>query len=159
MATELSLSKTRSPILIGQHCPVQRCNNSSMQGNIRCAEHFITFMKKIVEHLKARLHMISRPESGVTSEIPLAFLHRMVTTDMRLSSLVRRLQVPNLDGYNALIIVADFTSLVATYLEGILHFAVIMEPDVGSGGNCGPGNNPGIQLACLNLLVPCHWPL
>jgi DNA excision repair protein ERCC-2 len=34
-------------------------------------------MKKIVEHLKARLRNIAGPNGGVTCETPLAFLHRM----------------------------------------------------------------------------------
>jgi len=140
----------------------------SVPGNIRRAEHFIAFMKKIVEHLKARLRTTTSGGPGgsvVTSETPLAFLHRMVTTTSleakplkfayaRLSSLLRTLQVPNLDDYDALTDVADFASLVATYSEGLPRFAIIMEPDVGFGGSAAPGgtggDNPGIQLACLD---------
>mmetsp|Transcript_21455 Transcript_21455/g.46613 ORF Transcript_21455/g.46613 Transcript_21455/m.46613 type:complete len:871 (-) Transcript_21455:228-2840(-) len=129
--------------------------NESVPGNIRRAEHFIAFMKKIVEHLKARLRTVAGPSGGVTSETPLAFLHRMITTTSleakplkftysRLSSLLRTLQVPNLDDFNALTNVADFASLVATYSEGLPRFAIIMEPNVGG------TPNPGIQLACLD---------
>lgn len=129
--------------------------NESVPGNIRRAEHFIAFMKKIVEHLKARLRTVTGPSGGVTSETPLAFLHRMITTTSleakplkfsysRLSSLLRTLQVPNLDDFNALTDVADFASLVATYSEGLPRFAIIMEPTVGG------TPNPGIQLACLD---------
>jgi len=127
----------------------------SVPGNIRRAEHFVAFMKKIVEHLKARLRTVSGPTGGVTSETPLAFLHRMITTTSleakplkfahsRLSSLLRTLQVPNLDDFNALTDVADFASLVATYSEGLPRFAIIMEAAVGG------TPNPGIQLACLD---------
>ena len=129
--------------------------NESVPGNIRRAEHFIAFMKKIVEHLKTRLRTVSGPSGGVTSETPLAFLHRMITTTSleakplkfsysRLSSLLRTLQVPNLDEFNALTDVADFASLVATYSEGLPRFAIIMEPTVGGTPNA------GIQLACLD---------
>ena len=129
--------------------------NESVPGNIRRAEHFIAFMKKIVEHLKARLRTVTGPSGGVTSETPLAFLHRMITTTSleakplkfsysRLSSLLRTLQVPNLDDFNALTDVADFASLVATYSEGLPRFAIIMEPTVEG------TPNPGIQLACLD---------
>ena len=129
--------------------------NESVPGNIRRAEHFIAFMKKIVEHLKARLRTVAGPSGGVTSETPLAFLHRMITTTSleakplkfsysRLSSLLRTLQVPNLDDFNALTDIADFASLVATYSEGLPRFAIIMEPTVGG------TPNPGIQLACLD---------
>ncbi|KAL9180696.1 hypothetical protein ACHAXT_011149 [Thalassiosira profunda] len=127
----------------------------SVPGNIRRAEHFVAFMKKIVEHLKARLRTVTGPRGGVTSETPLAFLHRMVTTTSleakplkfaysRLSSLLRTLQVPNLDEFNALTDVADFASLVSTYSEGLPRFAIIMEPTVEG------GPDPGIQLACLD---------
>jgi DNA excision repair protein ERCC-2 len=51
--------------------------NEAVPGNIRRAEHFVGFMKKIVEHLKARLRNIAGPNGGVTCETPLAFLHRM----------------------------------------------------------------------------------
>lgn len=129
--------------------------NESIPGNIRRAEHFVAFMKKIVEHMKARLRTVAGPRGGVTSETPLAFLHRMITTTSleakplkfahsRLSSLLRTLQVPNLDEFNALTDVADFASLVSTYSEGLPRFAIIMEPNVEG------GPNPGIQLACLD---------
>jgi len=132
--------------------------NEAVPGNIRRAEHFISFMKKIVEHLKTRLLTVAGPRGGVISETPLAFLHRMITTTSleakplkfaysRLSSLLRTLQVPNLDDYNALTDVADFASLVATYSEGLPKFAIIMEPN----GSSIPGaSDPVIQLACLD---------
>eukprot|EP01082_Thalassiosira_pseudonana_P015808 g13869.t1 g13869 contig9:633108-635683(+) len=132
--------------------------NEAVPGNIRRAEHFIAFMKKIVEHLKTRLRAVSGPRGGVISETPLAFLHRMITTTSleakplkfaysRLSSLLRTLQVPNLDDFNALTDVADFASLVATYAEGLPRFAIIMEPN----GSSIPGAlDPVIQLACLD---------
>ena len=132
--------------------------NEAVPGNIRRAEHFISFMKKIVEHLKSRLRTVSGPRGGVISETPLAFLHRMITTTSleakplkfaysRLSSLLRTLQVPNLDDHNALTDVADFASLVATYSEGLPRFAIIMEPN----GSSIPGaSDPVIQLACLD---------
>jgi DNA excision repair protein ERCC-2 len=132
--------------------------NEAVPGNIRRAEHFISFMKKIVEHLKTRLRTVAGPRGGVISETPLAFLHRMITTTSleakplkfaysRLSSLLRTLQVPNLDDYNALADVADFASLVATYSEGLPRFAIIMEPN----GSSIPGSSdPVIQLACLD---------
>lgn len=115
-------------------------------------------MKKVVEHLKARLQSVAGPSGCVRSETPLAFLHRMTNgTSLeakplrfaysRLSSLLRTLQVSNLDDYNALTDVADFSSLLATYSEGVAKFAVIMEPN----GSSIPGAiDPVIQLACLD---------
>lgn len=132
--------------------------NEAVPGNIRRAEHFIGFMKKLVEHLKARLKTVAGPNGGVQSETPLAFLHRLINgTSLeakplkfaysRLNSLLRTLQVSNLDDFNALSDVADFASLLATYSEGIPKFAIIMEPN----GTSIPGVvDPVIQLACLD---------
>eukprot|EP00550_Attheya_septentrionalis_P001898 CAMPEP_0198285108 /NCGR_PEP_ID=MMETSP1449-20131203/4420_1 /TAXON_ID=420275 /ORGANISM="Attheya septentrionalis, Strain CCMP2084" /LENGTH=869 /DNA_ID=CAMNT_0043982371 /DNA_START=47 /DNA_END=2656 /DNA_ORIENTATION=- len=132
--------------------------NEAVPGNIRRAEHFVAFMKKIVEHLKARLRAVSGPNGGVQSETPLAFLHRMMNgTSLeakplkfaysRLASLLRTLEVSNLDDFNALTDVADFATLLSTYSDGIAKFAIIMEPN----GSSIPGaSDPVIQLACLD---------
>lgn len=133
--------------------------NESVPGNIRRAEHFIQFMKKVVEHLKTRLRSITGPNGGgVQSETPLAFLHRMTNgTSLeakplrfaysRLNSLLRTLQVSNLDEFNSLGDVADFSTLLATYSEGVAKFAIILEPN----GSSIPGAlDPCIQLSCLD---------
>jgi len=145
----------------------------AVPGNIRRAEHFVSFLKKIVEHLRARLRSLSGPAggggggavgahagtSGVLSETPLAFLHRMQTVTSleakplrfaytRLQSLLRTLRVANVDEYAAVADVADFVTLLATYSEGVARFAVIMEPH---GGHGPPGaGEPVVQLACLD---------
>jgi len=130
--------------------------NESVPGNIRRAEHFIGFMKKVVEHLKARLRAVAGPNGGVQSETPLAFLHRLTHGTAleakplrfaysRLSSLLRTLEVSNLDDFNSLTDVADLATLLATYSEGVAKFAIIMEPN----GSSIPGAiDPVIQLAC-----------
>lgn len=132
--------------------------NEAVPGNIRRAEHFIAFMKKVVEHLKARLRAVSGPNGGVQSETPLAFLHRLTHNTAlevkplkfaysRLASLLRTLEVSNLDDFNSLTDIADFATLLATYSEGVAKFAIIMEPNVSSI----PGAvDPGIKLACLD---------
>uniref|UniRef100_A0A7S3V8A6 DNA 5'-3' helicase n=2 Tax=Chaetoceros debilis TaxID=122233 RepID=A0A7S3V8A6_9STRA len=132
--------------------------NESVPGNIRRAEHFIGFMKKLVEHLKARLRTVAGPNGGVQSETPLAFLHRMMNNTSleakplkfaysRLNSLLRTLQVSNLDDFNSLSDVADFATLLSTYSEGVPRFAIILEPN----GTTIPGvTDPVIQLACLD---------
>lgn len=132
--------------------------NESVPGNIRRAEHFIQFMKKVVEHLKNRLSSITGPNGGVHSETPLAFLSRMTNgTSLeakplrfaysRLNSLLKTLQVANMDDFNSLGYVADFSTLLATYSEGVAKFAIIMEPN----GSSIPGaSDPCIQLSCLD---------
>ena len=132
--------------------------NEAVPGNIRRAEHFIGFMKKAVEHLKSRLRSVTGATGGVRSETPLAFLHRMTNgTSLeskplrfaysRLSSLLRTLQVSNLDDFNALTDVADFASLLASYSEGVAKFAIIMDPN--SSAIAG-ATDPVIQLTCLD---------
>ncbi|KAL7554735.1 hypothetical protein ACHAWF_018562 [Thalassiosira exigua] len=72
-------------------------------------------------------------------------LARMITTtNLEAKPLLRTLQVPNLDDFDALSDVADVASLVATYSEGQPRFAIIIEPNVEG------EQNPGIQLACLD---------
>jgi DNA excision repair protein ERCC-2 len=132
--------------------------NESVPGNIRRAEHFIQFMKKVVDHLKNRLKAITGPNGGVHSETPLAFLHRMTNgTSLeakplrfaysRLNSLLRTLQVANMDDFNSLGDIADFSTLLATYSEGVAKFAIIMEPN---GSNIPGASDPCIQLSCLD---------
>ena len=132
--------------------------HEAVPGNIRRAEHFISFMRKLVEHLKGRLRTVAGPNGGVESETPLAFLHRLINKTSleakplkfaysRLTSLLRTLQVSNLDDFNALTDVADFATLLSTYSEGVAKFAIIMEPNASSI----PGaSDPVLQLACLD---------
>ena len=134
--------------------PVPRLPDALVQeavpGNIRRAEHFLTFMKKVVEHLKSLLRVDSTQKQS-----PLAFLHYLQTktalevkplrfTYSRLNSLLRTLEVTHLDEYNPLQDVADFATLVATYTEG---FTVITEPQ---GSNIPGLHQPVLQLSCLD---------
>jgi len=131
----------------------------SVPGNIRKAEHFVGFMKKLVEHLKMRLKQVANDANGgVVSESPLRFLHRLKTQTMlevkplkfcydRLQSLLRCLEVTNMDEFHHLSDVADFATLLATYSTGDAKFAVILEPN----GSSIPGAiEPRLQLACLD---------
>ncbi|CAM9967486.1 unnamed protein product, partial [Phaeothamnion confervicola] len=122
----------------------------AVPGNIRRAEHFVAFMRKIVEHLKTRVRV-----QNVESETPLAFLHRLQQQTSleakplrfaysRLNSLLRTLEITGLDEYNPLQAVADFATLVSTYKDG---FAVVTEPN----GSVIPGvYEPVMQLTCLD---------
>jgi len=132
--------------------------NEAVPGNIRRAEHFVAFMKKLVEHLKNRLKVVASNDGGVVSESPMRFLHHLkLQTSLeakplkfcysRLSSLLRTLEVSNLDEFNYLSEVADFATLLSTYSEGVAKFAVILEPN----GSAIPGAlEPRLQLACLD---------
>lgn len=122
----------------------------AVPGMIRRAEHFVAFMRKILEHLKVRIQV-----QNVEVETPLAFLHKLFQattlerkplkfTYSRLTSLLRTLEVTNLDEFRPLTTVADFATLVSTYQLG---FAIVIEPT----GSLIPGvYEPILQLSCLD---------
>ncbi|EJU04718.1 DNA repair helicase [Dacryopinax primogenitus] len=103
----------------------------AIPGNIRKAEHFIAFLKRFVEYLKTRMRVLH-----VVAETPLSFLQHLKDITYierrplrfcaeRLQSLVRTLELNQLDEYFALQKVASFATLVATYEKG---FLLILEP-------------------------------
>lgn len=123
--------------------------DEAIPGNIRRAEHFIAFMRRLIEYLRTRIRV-----RNVESETPQAFLHHLnqaISMEIkpmkfcytRLNSLLRTLEVTNLEEFNALTAVADFATLVATYADG---FMLIIEPFDGTSGV----HDPVLQLACLD---------
>ncbi|CAI5733022.1 unnamed protein product [Hyaloperonospora brassicae] len=123
--------------------------DEAIPGNIRKAEHFVAFMRRLIEYLRQRIRV-----RQVESETPQAFLHHLhqaISVDIkpmkfcytRLNSLLRTLEVTNLEEFNSLTHVADFATLVATYADG---FMLVIEPfDSGSGAH-----DPVLQLSCLD---------
>lgn len=122
----------------------------AIPGNIRKAEHFVAFMRRFVEFLRTRIKV-----GHVESETPQAFLHRLnqtISLDTkpmrycysRLNSLLRTLEITNLEEFNPLVRVADFATLVATYANG---FMVLFEPFNTSMPNV---PDPLLQLVCLD---------
>ncbi|KAL0583013.1 hypothetical protein ABG067_007073 [Albugo candida] len=121
----------------------------AIPGNIRQAEHFIAFMRRLIEYLRTRLRV-----RNVESETPQAFLHHlnqvisMETKPMkfcytRLNSLLRTLEITKLEEFQALTDVANFATLLATYADG---FMLIVDPlDNASGAH-----DPVLHLACLD---------
>jgi len=131
--------------------------SEAVPGNIRRAEHFVSFLRTILTHLEQR--MISTAENDtVETETPLAFVHRLCGDThheikplkfaySRLNSLLRTLEVTSLDQYNPLQDVTDLITLVATYSKG---FAIVIEPN----GSIIPGvYEPTLQLACLDASI------
>ncbi|KAI5122977.1 hypothetical protein M0805_006856 [Coniferiporia weirii] len=103
----------------------------AVPGNIRKAEHFVSFLKRFVEYLKTRMRVLH-----VVAETPLSFLQHLKDITFierrplrfcaeRLQSLVRTLELTNLDEYASLQKVANFATLVSTYEKG---FLLILEP-------------------------------
>lgn len=122
----------------------------AVPGNIRKAEHFLALLRRFIEHLKNRCKTMH-----VVSESPVAFLQGVREATMidrkplrfcaeRLGSLVRTLELTNLDEISALQRVANFATLVSTYAKG---FLVIYEPFDDAAPTI---FNPVLHLVCLD---------
>ena len=120
----------------------------AVPGNIRRAEHFVAVLRRFVDYLKTRLQ-----STQVEQETPTAFLQHCATTPGsdgktlkfcydRLTSLLKTLEVVDMDEFNALSLVANFAALVGTYSKG---FALILEP-------C-DGRYPNIPDPCCSSRV------
>lgn len=103
----------------------------AVPGNIRKAEHFIGFLRRFVEHIKARLSV-----EKVVREDPTMFIDDLASKVMierkplrfcseRLNSLIQMLELSELDGFYALNLVASFATLLGSYDKG---FSLIIEP-------------------------------
>lgn len=105
--------------------------NEAVPGNIRRAEHFVSFLKRLIEYLKTRmkvLHVISEtPNSFLQHLQQLAFIERkpLKFCAERLSLLVRTLEVEEIEDFTALKDIASFATLISTYEDG---FLLIIEP-------------------------------
>eukprot|EP00232_Nephroselmis_pyriformis_P011466 CAMPEP_0182884768 /NCGR_PEP_ID=MMETSP0034_2-20130328/19199_1 /TAXON_ID=156128 /ORGANISM="Nephroselmis pyriformis, Strain CCMP717" /LENGTH=743 /DNA_ID=CAMNT_0025017989 /DNA_START=145 /DNA_END=2373 /DNA_ORIENTATION=+ len=122
----------------------------AVPGNIRRAEHFLGFLRRFIEYLKIRLQV-----TQVESESPTTFLTALANKMKidgktlkfcydRLSSLLKALEITDMDEHLPLQLVADFGTLVGTYAKG---FAIIIEPYDERMPNV---PDPVLQLACLD---------
>ncbi|TPX36511.1 hypothetical protein SmJEL517_g01355 [Synchytrium microbalum] len=122
----------------------------SVPGSIRRAKHFVNFMRRFVEYLKTRMRVMH-----VVAEHPSSFLQNVKELTCiekkplrfcseRLSSLVRTLELSDLEDFAGLQKVAQFATLVATYQKG---FMLILEP-FENDGDVIP--NPVLHLVCLD---------
>lgn len=125
----------------------------AVPGNIRRAEHFMAFLKRFVEYLKTRmkvLHVISEtPQSFLQHLKELTFIEKkpLRFCAERLTSLVRTLELSNIEDYQALQEVASFATLVATYDTG---FLLILEPFESDTAQV---PNPVLHLTCLDAAI------
>lgn len=103
----------------------------AVPGNIRQAEHFVNFMRRFIEYLKTRLRT-----QHVVQESPPSFLQHIFQQVCierkplrfcaeRLSSLLYTLELPDVQDYGPLTLIANFATLVSTYSKG---FTLIIEP-------------------------------
>ncbi|RIA85174.1 hypothetical protein C1645_782436 [Glomus cerebriforme] len=123
----------------------------AVPGNIRKAEHFVAFLRRFIEYLKTRMRI-----QHVVAETPISFLQHLRELtfieerplrfcSQRLTSLIRTLELSDLDEYYALHKVAAFATLVATYANG---FLLILEPFENE-----TVPNPILHYACLDASI------
>lgn len=125
----------------------------AVPGNIRRAEHFVAFLKRFIEYLKTRmkvLHVISEtPPSFLQHLKELTFIERkpLRFCAERLTSLVRTLELTNIEDYQPLQEVASFATLAATYDTG---FLLILEPFESDNATV---PNPVLHFTCLDAAI------
>ena len=135
--------------------------DDAVPGNVRKAEHFLRLLRIVIQHLKHRIEFQSgenqqQQQAKVEVETPAAFLldlERRTALEQtplkffhtRLSSLIRTVEVADLEDSHALGQVADFASLVAGDDNG--GFAIVIDPFFR-----GPTGipEPKLQLCCLD---------
>ena len=127
--------------------------DEAVPGNIRRAEHFVAFLRRFVEYLKTRMRVFH-----VVAETPLSFLlHlREVTfieakplrfSSERLASLIKTLELHNLQDFGPLLKIATFATLVSTYQKG---FVLILEPFENDADTI---PNPVLHFAYFELII------
>ncbi|KAL2823137.1 hypothetical protein BJX63DRAFT_376405 [Aspergillus granulosus] len=125
----------------------------AVPGNIRRAEHFVAFLKRFIEYLKTRMKV-----THTISETPLSFLSHVKELTFierkplrfcaeRLTSLVRTLELINIEDYQPLQEVATFATLVSTYDKG---FLLILEPFESEAATV---PNPILHFTCLDAAI------
>ncbi|KAL2855907.1 hypothetical protein BJY01DRAFT_204012 [Aspergillus pseudoustus] len=125
----------------------------AVPGNIRRAEHFVAFLKRFIEYLKTRMKV-----THTISETPLSFLSHVKELTFierkplrfcaeRLTSLVRTLELINIEDYQPLQEVATFATLVSTYDKG---FLLILEPFESEAATV---PNPVLHFTCLDAAI------
>jgi DNA excision repair protein ERCC-2 len=125
----------------------------AVPGNIRRAEHFVAFLKRFIEYLKTRMKVLyviqETPPSFLTHLKELTFIERkpLRFCAERLTSLVRTLELTNIEDYQPLQEVATFATLAATYDTG---FLLILEPFESDQAQV---PNPILHFTCLDASI------
>ena len=132
----------------------QNVLDEAVPGNIRHAKTFVELLKGLVYQLKQKL----QGARSATRESTFAFLNKlseeigwegkaMTHCSERMRSMLRTLEVVDVDEYTPVCLVCDFATLLAQHTEG---FALLLEPfderypDV---------PDPTLQLACLDASI------
>ncbi|XP_066250346.1 general transcription and DNA repair factor IIH helicase subunit XPD [Euwallacea similis] len=122
-------------------------------GNIRNAEHFISFLKRFVEYLKTRLrvqHVVQESPVGFLKDVqqkvcierkPLRFCAE------RLASLLRTLEITDMTEFSPITLITHLATLVSTYTKG---FTIIVEP---FDDKTPTVSNPILHFSCLDSSI------
>uniref|UniRef100_A0A1A9ZWC9 General transcription and DNA repair factor IIH helicase subunit XPD n=1 Tax=Glossina pallidipes TaxID=7398 RepID=A0A1A9ZWC9_GLOPL len=100
-------------------------------GNMRNADHFLSFLRRFIEYIKTRLkvhHVVQESPAGFLKDIALKICIERKPLRFcaeRLSSLLRTLEITDMTEYGSLILVTHFATLASTYIKG---FTIIIEP-------------------------------
>ncbi|CAG7833873.1 unnamed protein product [Allacma fusca] len=122
----------------------------AVPGNIRQAQHFVAFLKKVVEYIKMRLrvqHVVQESPAGFLKDI-----HGKICIDRkplrfcaeRLASLIKTLELADLSDFTPLVMITHFATLVSTYTKG---FTIIIEPFDEKSPTV---SNPILHFSCLD---------
>jgi len=128
---EIYRNREANAALANPIVPDQVLKITELPGSIRSAEHYIGFMKRFIMYLKLRMN-----STTVVQETPIMFIkdvYQKVCINRkplrfcteRLSSLLRTLEISEIIDFSPLITVAQFATLVSTYMKG---FMIIIEP-------------------------------
>lgn len=122
-------------------------------GNIRNADHFISFLRRFVEYIKTRLrvqHVVQESPAGFLKDVqskvcierkPLRFCAE------RLASLLRTLEITDMTEFGPLTVITHFATLVSTYTKG---FTIIVEPFDDKTPTI---PNPVLHFSCLDSSI------
>ena len=126
-----------------------------MPGNIRKAEHFLSFLRRLVAYLRQKLKDISE----ATKQTPFAFTFELKHvqaidekalefTASRLSLLLNTLEVENVYDFHGIELVSNFATTLA-HPQHKNGFALIQDPFPNPNGLY----DPVLQLACLDASI------
>lgn len=127
--------------------------NEAIPGNIRTAQHFVAFLRRLLEYIKMRMRA-----QHVTQESPATFLKDIQSKSLierkplrfcaeRLRSLVRTLEVDDVTNFSALTKICNFATLISTYTNG---FCLIIEPFDDRTPSI---PNPVLTFSCLDASI------
>ena len=136
--------------------------DEAVPGNIRRAEHFLIFMKRFLEYVKTRLRVQHKVQESPPSFLKDVYAKVLIDRKPlrfcfeRLRSLLKSLELADVESYAALIVLAHFATMVSTYTQG---FTIIIElPDdrpasVTASLSAAHAISPVLYFACLDASI------